>query len=161
MKHRKWASAFARQATSDLDAREILAGHPKLPQCHQFHYLHMAFEKASKAHLIAGGATHESLMSHGYVEKVIPIVVKDVLGRVGETKQPWIMREVSELAKRINRLHPSIDSQTTPANCEYPWEDPKGEIIAPADYAFSVNDYTDKILVKVIKAVRQRLAELA
>lgn len=50
-----WAQAFARQAESDLNAREILVQQAGLPACHALHHLQMACEKICKASMIASG----------------------------------------------------------------------------------------------------------
>ena len=54
-----WARAYAKQALSDLDAREkfALAGAPK---CHRLHFLQMAAEKVCKAHLTSANG-HENI----------------------------------------------------------------------------------------------------
>ena len=75
-----WTSAFARQAQSDFLARDQLLVNPRLPECHQLHYLQMAFEKLAKAHLIAAGSDPSDIQSsHAYVAKVVPQIVRESL----------------------------------------------------------------------------------
>jgi hypothetical protein len=47
-----WARGYARQALSDLRARDILVS-ANAEKCHRLHFLQMAAEKACKARLIA------------------------------------------------------------------------------------------------------------
>jgi len=38
-------------------------------------------------------------------------------------------------ALEIELLAPTVDNQRRPDNCEYPWEDSAGNVIAPAEHA--------------------------
>jgi hypothetical protein len=51
-----WSQAFAHQASSDLDVRNVLAAEKSLPACHSLHYLRMACERLCKAAMIAAGS---------------------------------------------------------------------------------------------------------
>jgi len=54
-KDEDWARAYAKQALSDLDVREILV-RGNTEKCHRLHFLQMAAEKTCKAYLtIANG----------------------------------------------------------------------------------------------------------
>jgi hypothetical protein len=66
-----WAQAFARQAASDLDARDVLVCDTSLPACHALHFLQMACEKLCKASMISAGTdpmqvqrSHASIAKH-------------------------------------------------------------------------------------------------
>jgi hypothetical protein len=157
-----WVQAFARQACSDFDARDKILLEPSLPQCHQLHYLQMAMEKTSKAHLLSAGAEPYSVQSsHGYIASVVPTIVRDRLGRTG-AKPGWLMDAVRLYARRVELLHPQIDSAgAIPANCEYPWEGPSGDVIVPAEHDFALNIHAEKAAVTMIKEVRARAIELA
>jgi len=70
-----WATAYARQALSDLDAREklALAGAHK---CHRLHFLQMAAEKVCKAHLTTINGHSRVRKTHAYVAKVLPVIAR-------------------------------------------------------------------------------------
>jgi hypothetical protein len=158
-----WAAAFARQAVSDFEAREQLLRNAELPECHQLHYLQMAFEKAAKAHLIAGGSDAWSLQSsHAYIAKVVPIIVRDALGRTPGGIQAWVIDAVRRLARRIELLHPQVDhGGSIPTNCEYPWTEGGSNVVAPVEHRFGLNLHAERAAITMIKEVRARAAELA
>jgi hypothetical protein len=54
-----WARAYAKQALSDLDARDELAIRG-VQKCHRLHFLQMAAEKICKAHLASANG-HENV----------------------------------------------------------------------------------------------------
>jgi hypothetical protein len=155
--HLQWAKAFARQSRSDFAAREQLLG--GLPSCHQLHYLQMALEKAAKAHLYFSNADVRYV--HSYISKVIPEIVKNGLSRSPGHDKQWIMPAVRELALKLERLHPQVAAQTSPANCEYPWLGPKGTVLAPIDYDFGIFPASTIVATKMIKEVITRLDELS
>lgn len=157
-----WQTAFARQARSDLDAREQLLRNARLPHCHQLHYLQMAMEKAAKAHLLAGGGSASDVQkSHAYVGTVIPIIVRDRLRQVPGYSSRWLIAAVRRFAEQIDRLHPQIDAQVSPANCEYPRQDAQGNVVAPADHNFEIDLNAERAAVTMIKEVRARVIEIA
>lgn len=158
-----WSRAFARQAVSDFDAREHLLRSAGLPECHQLHFLQMAFEKTAKAHLIAGKCDPFAVQSsHAYIAKVVPIIVRDALGRSPGGIQTWVIDAIRALARRIELLHPQVDhGGTSPSNCEYPWTDSGGDVVAPADHNFGLNLHDEKAAITMIKEVRARAAELS
>lgn len=158
-----WSRAFALQAISDFEAREHLLSNPRLPECHQLHFLQMAFEKTAKAHLIAGGTDPFAIQSsHAYIAKVIPTIMRDALGRTAGARQSWVIDAVRQLARRIELLHPQVDDGgSVPTNCEYPWPDRNGSVIAPSQHAFSLNLHSEKTAISMIKEVRVRASELA
>lgn len=135
-----WARGYAVQASSDFEARDHLC-RSHLPSCHQLHYLQMALEKAAKAHLIAAGSDPLELQSsHAYIAKVVPIIVRDGLRRTPGADSTWVMNSIRILARRIELLHPQVDAnRSAPANCEYPWIDSRGDVVAPAEHNFELD----------------------
>ena len=99
--------------------------------------------------------------SHGYIASVVPTIVRDGLGRTG-AKPGWLMDAVRRYARRVELLHPQIDNAgSMPANCEYPWAGPRGEVLVPAEYDFALDVHAEKAAVTMIKEVRARAMELA
>lgn len=159
-----WAFAYAIQARSDLEARETLLRNDKLPECHQLHFLQMACEKLCKAHLIAGGADARELQkSHAYVAKQLPIIVRLLLAREAGRlpRDTWIISAIRVLARRIELLAPSVDhGGRVPANSEYPWERPDGQIVAPARHNFEFSLLRHKAGITLLKVLRVAIDEL-
>ncbi len=159
-----WQEAFARQAKSDLAARDALLEKRDLPACHQLHYLQMACEKLAKAHLIATGSNPlEIQQSHCYVAKQIPIIAKNVVAReAGRLRSDtWIVRAIHGLAQQIEMLSPSCDDGgRTPSNCEYPWVMADGRVVAPAQFNFALDSLHGKAGVKLVKIVGEAIDEL-
>jgi hypothetical protein len=159
-----WAQAFARQAESDLDAREVLTAHKSLPACHGLHFLQMACEKLCKASLIASGSDPIELQrSHAYIEKRLPIIVKDMM-RLDAGSLPrnsWIVPAIRSLARKIELLSPAVKGgDRSPRNCEYPWPASDGSVIAPADYKFDFSPLFDPAGIRLLKLMRLAAAEL-
>lgn len=159
-----WHIAFARQAHSDLAARDALLSIRSLPACHQLHYLQMACEKLAKAHLIAGGADPLALQrSHAYVAKQLPIIARHFLARQTQNrpKRTWIIAAISRLARQIELLAPAVDEAgRSPANCEYPWQLADGRIVAPADHTFELSLLYAKAGTTLLKIMRLAIGEL-
>ncbi len=159
-----WHTAFARQAKSDLAAREALLSDRSLPDCHQLHYLQMACEKLAKAHLIAGGADPSTLQaSHAYVAKQLPIIARHYLAREAHSrpKGTWIISAISKLARQIELLAPAVDDAgRSPSNCEYPWRLPDGRIVAPSDHRFGLSLLYERAGTTLLKIVRLATNEL-
>ncbi|HSU66193.1 MAG TPA: hypothetical protein VLJ39_04960, partial [Tepidisphaeraceae bacterium] len=98
-----WVQAFARQAASDLDAREALAASRSLPACHALHYLQMACEKLCKASMIAGGHDPADVQrSHASIAKHLPTIVKLYMSReAGKLpRNNWIVQMIRPLARQ-------------------------------------------------------------
>jgi hypothetical protein len=159
-----WTQAFARQAASDLDAREVLASSPSLPACRSLHYLQMACEKLCKASMIAAGADPEALQeSHAYISKQLPTIVRLYMGRMAGRveRNNWIVRAIRPLARKIELLNPAVrDGGQVPENCEYPWVVPDGSVVAPADYKFEFNVLFERAGITLLKIIRQAASEL-
>jgi hypothetical protein len=74
-----WGRAYARQARADFDAWDHLQG-SKLPECQKLHFLQMACEKLTKAHLCKAGSRPQDLQSsHAYIAKNLPFIVREEL----------------------------------------------------------------------------------
>lgn len=154
-----WASAFARQAESDLAVREYLLRNAALPQCHQLHYLQMSLEKLCKAHILAGGGSIRNV--HGYISRNIPLMVKEMFRRTRGAKDAWVIDAVRRLADRIETLAPAVErGGSIPANCEYPWEGPGGAIASPLDHDFGMDLLNEQAGRVMLKAARVRLSEI-
>ena len=151
-----WARAYARQALSDLRAREVLvlAGAEK---CHRLHFLQMAAEKACKARL-AKTIGHDNVRKrHDYVAKHLPIIARDFYAKMNDNNQisRWEISEIRRLAREIEILAPACNGgECRKDNSEYPWEDGKGEILVPCEYGFSNIDDGNRSVVRLIKLIR-------
>lgn len=149
-----WARSYARQAISDLNAREILAD-KQAAKCHRLHFLQMAAEKACKAYLVSANG-HKSLRkTHAYVESVLPIIAKDFYSKLNENQRikRWELAQIRKLAREIELLAPACDyGETRRDNTEYPWEAADGEVCTPCEYSFPNLD--DRSLVRLVKLVR-------
>jgi hypothetical protein len=157
-----WAQAFARQAASDLRARDVIIGDKTLPQCHSLHYLQMACEKICKASMIAGGVNPNDLQtSHAYIAKQLPNIVHVYLGRDGRGTSSWVVDAIRPLARKIELLNPAVrDGGRSPQNCEYPWAKADGSVVAPADYKFEFREMFEPAGVMLLKIIRQLAEEL-
>ena len=71
-----WSRAYARQALSDLQARDVLAN-SLADRCHRLHFLQMAAEKTCKAHLSFENGDRDVKRSPAYVRQVLPIVARN------------------------------------------------------------------------------------
>jgi hypothetical protein len=159
-----WSQAFARQAASDLDAREILAANTALPACHSLHFLQMACEKLCKASLIsAGSAPAEVQRSHAYIAKHLPTIVRLYMSREAGRlpRDNWIVDAIRPLARKIELLNPAVkDGGRSPQNCEYPWAAQDGSVTAPADHKFDLSLVFDRAGVALLKIIRQVAMEM-
>jgi hypothetical protein len=154
-----WSQAFARQAKSDLDAREVLAREKSLPSCHALHYLQMACEKLCKTAMIASGTdAAEVQRSHAHIAKQLPIIVKLYMSREAGRlpRQNWVVQAIRPLARKIELLNPAVqDGGQSLENCEYPWQIRDGSVIAPADHKFEFSALFERAGVALLKIVRQ------
>ncbi len=143
-----WSRAYAVQAKADLATRNALRGVAGLPTCQQLHFLQMACEKVSKAHRCRGGTDpREVQSSHAYAAKVIPLIAKQLFSRRPspvDMSQAKAMEAIRRLSREVELLAPSVDDGgRRPENCEYPWEDAKGDLYIPAEHEFSELDRID------------------
>ena len=159
-----WAQAFARQAESDLHARDVLAADPTLPACHALHHLQMACEKLCKASRIAAGTDPlEVQRSHASVAKHLPTIVKLYMSREAGRlpRDNWIVNAIRPLARKIELLSPAVrDGGRSPENCEYPWVAPDGSVTAPADHRFEFSMLFEPAGVTLLKIMRHAASEL-
>ncbi len=145
---KEWSRAFARQALSDLDARELLDV-PTLSRCHSLHFLQMAAEKVCKAYLHATGNTVKQ--SHSVVRKHLPSIARDLSAERAMSGSR--LKALKHLAVEIDLLAPALRGEgTRQDNVEYPWESTDGIVIAPIDFAFSpIEDNQIRALVKLLR----------
>jgi hypothetical protein len=151
----EWASAFAVQALSDLDAREILweGGAEK---CHRLHFLQMSAEKVCKAHLMRENGYDAVRKIHSYVESVLPVIARHFSSLAQDSNyKPWQLRAIAKFARDIELLAPSChEGETRPDNSEYPWLDGTDRVQTPCRYPFRHIDDGDRIVVTIIQLLR-------
>jgi hypothetical protein len=153
---RQWAKAYARQAISDLDVREMLA-HSGTEKCHRLHFLQMAAEKMCKAHLVVVNG-HDSLKkSHAYIEGTLPLIARQYR-TISDQKMPeWEFKAVKRFARQIQLLAPACtDNESRPDNSEYPWQDAQNAIRTPCLYSFpEIDDGPEnKTFVRLTRLIR-------
>jgi len=163
----QWTRAFARQARADLDTYDACCRTPAIAECHALHMLQMACEKAAKAHLCDTGADPIQVQaSHAYTAKVLPLVIRDQIERLGPAdakRLRWVSRSVRPLAREIELLSPSVDDGgKRPANCEYPWVDAAGSLHVPAVEPFpnlaALDTHMGTVFLKLLRAAIDRMA---
>lgn len=160
----EWGTAYALQAQADFAAWDWLQD-AELPECQKLHFLQMACEKLTKAHLCKAGTDPKNVQSsHAYTKKNLPVVLRDqlVLQNVKSKVVKDILKYAKRLAGEIELLAPAVDEGgKRPDNCEYPWEDKQQKLWAPISYTF----FTEQLLtephgrtvLKLIKASIDRL----
>jgi hypothetical protein len=156
-KDRQWAKGFARQALSDLGVREELVI-SKSEKCHRLHFLQMAAEKASKAYLIAGNGHDNVKNSHAYVGRTLPMIARDFYGKLNDDNEiaAWQVQAIRRYASEIQLLAPALtNGDARKDNSEYPWEDAKGAVCIPCEYSFPNIDDGDRVIVLLIRLIRQ------
>jgi hypothetical protein len=159
--HDDWRIGYARQALADLNARDALLTHPtsRIPECQPLHFLQMACEKLCKAHLCGRGVDPDLLhRSHAHIASTLPLVIRQWRAQhLGARKheEGWMMQAIRHLSRRIELLSPAVDDGgRIPANCEYPWLNPAGRVVAPVDHLFEFELLYERAGVYLIKAVR-------
>jgi len=162
-----WARGYARQALSDLEAREALIADPRAraKKCHRLHFLQMAAEKACKAHLIKTSGRDNVRKSHAYVAKTLPTIARNFYAAMNDSNEiaRWELSKIRHLAREIEVLAPACDhGDVRMDNSEYPWQGPKGEVCIPCEYSFpNIDDFEDKTLTRLIKLIRKACDEYA
>jgi len=157
-----WAEAFARQASSDLDAFEALAA-STLPASHRLHYLQMWLEKLCKAYLwLPAGVADDLRMRHNVVEKILPRMIGEHWRRIGFQQRPDITA-IRAICREIDLLHPQVDDNgLRPDNVEYPWLDAAGNAVTPAAAPFALvarlYSPTGRLLMKAAVALTRQPA---
>ncbi len=163
----EWSRAFARQARADLDSYRVCCITTSVPACHRFHFLQMACEKAAKARLCAAGSHPSTVQaSHAYTAKVLPLVIRDQIERLGPAdakRLRWVSHGSRPLARELELLSPSVDDGgRRPANCEYPWVDAAGRLHVPAEEPFpnlaALDTHLGTVFLKLLRAAVDRMA---
>ena len=133
-----WSEAFAAQASSDLDAYELLT-RSTLPSSHRLHYLQMWLEKLCKAYLWKLETDADELRrTHNVIAKVLPRLVSEHWRRTG-SRERHDMTSVRELCREVDLLHPQVDdNDRRPDNVEYPWPGRSGTTEIPIRWNFPV-----------------------
>lgn len=158
-----WSVAYARQARSDLDARDCLIRCNHLPHCHELQFLQMATEKICKASLAQQGSSIDALRrSHAHIAKTLPQIVRQLLSRQSRQipTNAGILGAIRKLARQIELLAPAVDDAgRTPSNCEYPWAASDGQIIIPAEHQFGFTLLYERSGRTLLKLLRQAADE--
>jgi len=159
-----WSRAYARQALSDLQAREVLiAATPQVARCHPLHFLQMAAEKTCKAYLSAGSGNADVRRTHSVVKSVLPVIARE-LYRSNETSAlpGWQRRRLASLAMEIEVLAPGATiGEVRKDNCEYPWADVRGVIVVPCEHKFAKIDEDERTFAVLIRLLRAAAKEYA
>ncbi len=155
-KDEDWARAYAKQAPSDLNVREILA-RGNVERCHRLHFLQMAAEKTCKAYLtIANG--HENVRkTHAYVARNLPMIARQFYSLLNDKNDisRWEISEIKRLAREIEVLAPACDyGDVREDNSEYPWQDGKGKVQTPCEYRFPNIDDGSRTITRLIRLIR-------
>jgi hypothetical protein len=151
-----WAKSFARQALSDLAAREALV-EAKAEKCHRLHFLQMAAEKACKTHRIVNSGHEQVRKSHAYIQRELPALARYFYALEHDRNQiaSWELSEVRGLAREIELLAPACDDgHSREDNSDYPWLDATGQIMVPCEFAFPSIDDGSRSIIRLIKLIR-------
>lgn len=151
-----WARGYAKQALSDLRAREALV-QTNAERCHRLHFLQMAAEKTCKAHLSKANRRDKVRKSHACVERILPIIARQFYAVMNNNNQiaRWEISQIRHLAHEIEVLAPACDDgDVRRDNSEYPWEDRKGEIRIPCEYGFPNIDDGARTIIRLIRLIR-------
>ena len=136
-----WRDAFLKQARSDHAIFEKL-NDPRVEYSHQLHYFQMTAEKLAKGLLTDPAATIAPATTHAAFVRMLQVLKTrpEIRRQLGFSDASTFRRYIDSLldmAARIERLAPAHAGLTQP-NPEYPWQDPAtGEVLVPADFAFS------------------------
>jgi hypothetical protein len=151
-----WASAYARQALSDLATRELLAS-TGAHKCHRLHFLQMAAEKVCKAYLASRNGHENVRKTHAYVEKNLPLIARMTYTNLNDENQihEWQISAIRRISREIELLAPACDDGgTRQDNSEYPWLDGGGKVTVPCEYNFPNLDDGSNVIVSLIKLLR-------
>jgi len=162
-----WAKAFAKQALSDLNTREVLVGasaemdggQVHVEKCHRLHFLQMAAEKTCKAHLTLQNG-HENVRDiHCVIKKNLPAIARHFYAVLGIDRRiaQGEIGVVKRLAAEIEVLAPACEhGGARPDNTEYPWEDSTGRVYTPSDYTFpNIDDGPEsRTIPRLVRLIR-------
>jgi len=111
----EWSRAFA--------ARNVLCRDAALPVCHQLHFLQLACEKLSKAHLCTKGSNSADLQSsHAFVQKTLPLIAREQFLNTNDrqlSNKSWMMAHIRHFPEKSNfsrRRWTTTDRALTTAN---------------------------------------------
>ena len=154
----EWARSYARQALSDLDAREALR-RANTEKCHRLHFLQMAAEKTCKAYLVKLNGHDNVKKSHAVVKKHLHIIARQFYSALGGNPRTahWGISAINRLAGEIEVLSPACDHGGSRSdNCEYPWEDGLGQVCTPCEYSFpNIDDGPrNRSIARLIRLIR-------
>lgn len=151
-----WAKGYARQALSDLRARETLAK-ASADKCHRLHFLQMAAEKVCKAHLTMANGHENVRKTHAYVARNLPTIARHYYSVINNNNQisQWEISAIRRIAHEIEVLAPACDDGDVRLdNSEYPWVDGRGTINIPCEYCFpGIND-GNRTIPRLIRLIR-------
>ncbi len=151
-----WARGYAKQALSDLEAREILVS-GNAEKCHRLHFLQMASEKVCKAYLTMANGHENVRKTHAYVARNLPIIARQFYTIINDDNEisRWEISEIRRIAREIEVLAPACDeNDIRKDNSEYPWQDGKGEVQIPCEYNFpNINDKS-RTIIRLIRLIR-------
>jgi hypothetical protein len=159
LRDQNWAKSYAKQALSDLNAREavVKAGAAK---CHRLHFLQMAAEKTCKAHLTLNNGHHNLRRSHAVVKDNLPVIARQFYAERSENMAiaQWELKAIKHLANEIELLAPACThAGAREDNTEYPWEDSNGRVYTPCEYTFpNIDDGPEnKTINRLIRLIRE------
>lgn len=137
----EWSHGYARQADADFKLFQELESTSSVEMCHKLQFLQMACEKLVKSHLCGEGIDPNTLQtSHAYVANTLPVVLRQAaiaLNFKGKHAR-WVLQHARHLSHEIEVLAPAVKRGGQRLdNCEYPWEDGKGELHVPLDWSFA------------------------
>ena len=151
-----WAKGYARQALSDLHARETLA-RASSEKCHRLHFLQMAAEKACKAHLSMANGHENVRRTHACIARNLPLMARHFYSVLNDNSQlsQWEVSEIRRMAHEIEILAPACDGgDVREDNSEYPWADAQGNIRTPCEYNFPKIDDGSRTIARLIRLIR-------
>lgn len=157
-----WTIAYAKQALSDLEIREILVDN-KVNKCHRLHYLQMASEKVCKAYLSRANGHEEVKKKHNYVEKNLPIIARHYYSVLHSGNQipSWEFSYIKKIARDIELLAPACHADfTREDNTEYPWLSSSGELLTPSEYDFPEIDDMHRNILRLMRLIRRASEDL-
>lgn len=166
LRDQNWAKSYAKQALSDLRAREALvsAGAEK---CHRLHFLQMAAEKTCKAHLTLAQRHDNVKKTHACIKDNLPVIARKTYPATGQNSKiaQWELTAIKHLAGEIELLAPACDhGGARKDNTEYPWEADTGEVHTPCQYTFpNIDDgpenRTINRLVRLIRTAAEAFSQ--
>ena len=159
-----WARSYAQQAQADLTAYVHLVSIETVPACVRLHCLQMACEKLVKASLLRYGSRLADVDSiHAVVRSTLPRIYVDYFRRrFGKTlsNKSTKVHRINLYAKEIDALHPSVNREQRPDNCEYPWV-ADDRLIVPATFRFALETMLTQDGAQFLKFVSTVINEFA